>query len=130
QGEYQLASDYSDVFRTGTQEGNPEIIYSVKFLAPDNAHSMDQWYGDWLVVSPLQNMVDAYEASDGQPIEQSAMYNPDNPFENRDKRLNKSIFEGEASFEDKTQNPSNPLPTGYGVKKFLTPELIPYGYST
>src|SRR5699024_10255583 len=73
---YQLASDYSDVFRTGTQEGNPEIIYSIKFLAPSNTHPMDMWYGDWLVVSPLQNLVDAYEAIDGQSIDESPMYDP------------------------------------------------------
>jgi len=28
------------------------------------------------------------------------------------------------------QHPSNNVPTGYGVKKFLSPDLIPYGYST
>ena len=71
---------------------------------------MDQWYGDWLVVSPLQNLVDAFE--EGDP------------------RLEKTIFADEVTIEGNTHIPSNSLPTGYGVAKFLSPGLMPYGYST
>ena len=107
---YDLSPNFEDVFKDGTQEGNLEIIYSIKFLAPDNATPMDQWYGDWLVVSPLQNLVDAFEPSDP--------------------RLEKTIFVDEVNFNGNIHNPSNGLPTGYGVKKFLSPGLMPYGYST
>ncbi len=107
---YDLSPNFDDVFKDGTQEGNPEIIFSVKFLAPDNATPMDQWYGDWLVVSPLQNLVDAFE--DGDP------------------RLESTIFADEVNFDGNIHNPSNGLPTGFGVKKFLSPGLMPYGYST
>lgn len=73
---------------------------------------MDQHLGDWLVVSPRQDLVDAFEKGDP--------------------RLQITIFEGDVNFNSTTgiQTPSNPEPTGYGVKKFLTPGLIPYGYST
>ena len=107
---YDLSPNFEDVFKDGSQEGNLEIIYSIKFLAPDNATPMDQWYGDWIVVSPLQNLVDAFD-----PL---------------DPRLEMTIFQDEVNFNGNIHNPSNGLPTGYGVKKFLSPGLMPYGYST
>lgn len=107
---YDLSPNFEDVFKDGTQEGNPEIIFSIKFLAPDNSTSSDQWYGDWLVVSPLQNLVDAFD-----PL---------------DPRLEETIFVDEVNFNGNIHSPSNGMPTGYGLKKFLTPDLIPYGYST
>ncbi len=108
---YQLAENLSSVFQSGSQEGNPEIIFSIKFLAPDNYTAMDQWYGDWVVVSPLQNMVDDYEVGD--------------------RRLEQTIFEDFVDWGNGDVHiPSNNRPTGYGVKKFLTPSLIPYGYAT
>lgn len=110
-GDYRLVDDYTSVFQANSQEGNGEIIFSIKFLAPDNSTAMDQWYGDWLVVSPLQNLVDEYESGD--------------------LRLGQTIFDDIVDWGDgKTHTPSNGRPTGYGVKKFLTPELIPYGYAT
>lgn len=107
---YSLDPNYEDVFRDGTQEASSEIMFSIKFLAPDNATPMDQWYGDWLVVSPLQNLVDSYEAGD--------------------LRFEQSIFEDVVEIDGDTHTPSNNDPTGYGLKKFLSPGLMPYGYST
>lgn len=107
---YDLSPNFEDVFQDATQEGNPEIIFSIKFLAPDNATEMDMWYGDWVVVSPLQNLVDAFDPSDP--------------------RLEKTIYTDEVNFNGNIHNPSNGMPTGYGLKKFLSPDLMPYGYST
>lgn len=107
---YKLDENYEAVFRDGTQEMSPEIMFSIKFLAPDNATAMDQWYGDWIVVSPLQNLVDTY--SEG------------------DLRFEKSIFKDVVEIDGNTHSPSNDDPTGYGLKKFLSPGLMPYGYST
>ncbi|GGZ12986.1 membrane protein [Echinicola pacifica] len=130
-GKYELAEDYLSVFQTGTQEGNVEILFSVKYLAPDNATPMDQWYGDWLVVSPLQNMVDEYEYIDGLAFGESPLTNTTELFENRDPRLNMTIFDDYVDWGNgNVHRPSNNRPTGYGLKKFLTPDLIPYGYST
>lgn len=107
---YSLDPNFEDVFKTGTQEGNPEIIFSIKYLAPNDVNRMDIMYGDWLVVSPLPNLVDAFE--EGDP------------------RLEKSIFVDKIDFDGTIQVPSNNMPTGYGVKKFLSPDLIPYSYAT
>jgi hypothetical protein len=128
---YSLDENYSNVFRDGTQEGNPEIIFSIKFLAPNNFTAMDQWYGDWIVVSPLQNLLNQYESIDGLPIDESPLFDPSQPFVNRDPRMGQTIFNDFVDFGDgMTHAPSNNRPTGFGVKKFLSPDLIPYGYAT
>jgi hypothetical protein len=107
---YSLDPNFENVFRAGTQEASPEIIFSIKYLAPNDVNRMDIMYGDWLVISPLQNLVDAFE--EGDP------------------RLEKSIFVNQVEINGNTHSPSNNVPTGYGVKKFLSPDLMPYGYAT
>lgn len=42
--------------------------------------------------NPTQNLVDAYETINGLPIDQDPTYDPQNPFVNRDPRLNQTIF--------------------------------------
>jgi len=128
---YRLDSDYDNVFKDATQAVSPEVIFSINFLAPDNATSMDQWYGDWIVVSPLKNLIDAYECKDGLDYGVSPLTNLTDPFKDRDPRLNKTIFNDFIDWGGgKIYRPSNNRPNGFGLKKFLTPELIPYGYST
>lgn len=41
---------------------------------------------------PTQSMIDSYEATDGKPIDESGVYNPKQPFKNRDPRLSASII--------------------------------------
>lgn len=128
---YDLADEYVSVFRDGSQEGNEEIIFSIKFLAPDNYTSMDQWYGDWFVISPLQSFVDDYEYIDGLPYGESPLTDTENPFNNRDSRLEKTVFKDFVDWGGgNTHHPSNAAPTSFGLKKFLTPGLTPYGYAT
>ena len=107
---YALDPNFEDVFRAGSQETSPEVIFSINYLAPDNVNRMDIMYGDWLVISPLQNLVDTFEEGD--------------------ERLEKSIFVEEVEIDGNIHSPSNNVPTGYGVKKFLSPDLMPYGYAT
>ncbi|WP_145715023.1 RagB/SusD family nutrient uptake outer membrane protein [Chitinophaga japonensis] len=131
QAQYSLSPKFEDIFRDASQRGNPEIIFSINFLAPNNTAPWDMYYGDWLVASPLQNFVDAFECIDGLPYGESPLTDPNAPFENRDPRLKKTVFVDHPDFGDgKVHTPSNSRPTGYGVMKFLVPENIPYGFST
>ncbi len=41
---------------------------------------------------PTQSLVDSYEATDGKPIDESSVYSPKKPFENRDPRLAATII--------------------------------------
>ncbi|UAB83282.1 RagB/SusD family nutrient uptake outer membrane protein [Zunongwangia sp. SCSIO 43204] len=43
-------------------------------------------------INPSQNLVDAFPASDGYPIEDSDLYAEDTPYENRDPRFERFIF--------------------------------------
>ena len=42
--------------------------------------------------NPSQNLVDAFPASDGYPISESPLYDPYNPYDNRDERFYRFIF--------------------------------------
>ncbi len=130
---YSLSPVYEDLFQDAGQSGNPEIIFSVNYLAPDNVPTWgsDLIYGDWISVSPLQSFVDAFECTDGLPWGESPLTDTENPFENRDPRLNATVFVDFVDWgEGNVHYPTNSRPTGYGLKKILEPGNIPYGYST
>jgi hypothetical protein len=130
-GQYKLSTNFEDVFRDATQKNNTEIIFSVNFLAPNNTAPWDMYYGDWDACAPLQNMVDAYECTDGQPYGTSPLTDTKNQFNNRDPRLRKTVYADSVDFgPGKVYHPSNLRPTGYGIIKFLEPNNMPYGFST
>ncbi|WP_114751115.1 RagB/SusD family nutrient uptake outer membrane protein [Pleomorphovibrio marinus] len=96
-GNLNLHSDYEQLF-TPEGEGNSEAILVMPFR--DGFTSLPQFataqgsrnFGAFSVVVPTQSMIDSYEATDGLPIDQSAVYDPTRPFENRDPRLKSSII--------------------------------------
>ena len=47
---------------------------------------------------PSQQLVDSYQCTDGLHIDESPLYDPANPFDNRDPRLDASIIRPQASF--------------------------------
>lgn len=50
--------------------------------------------------NPSQNLVDAFPCSDGRPIEESQVYDPQNPFANRDNRLALTVLYNGAPIDD------------------------------
>lgn len=129
---YALSPKFENLFQKAGQSGNREIIFSVNYLAPDNApaYGTDIVFGDWISVSPLRNFVDAFECTDGLPWGVSPLTNTDNLFQNRDPRLGKTVFYDYVDWgEGKVHYPTNSRPTGYGLKKFLEPANVPYGYT-
>lgn len=93
---------------------------------------------------PTQNLVDAYEMVDGKPWDQSAFYDPANPYANRDPRLAATIavnretgwpawneapletFQGGANGEPVNGG----TPTGYYLKKYCQGDIDPRSNST
>lgn len=129
---YSLSPRFEDLFQKAGQTGNPEIIFSVNYLSPDNApaYGTDIVFGDWVAVGPLENFVRAFECSDGLEWGVSPLTNTADPFKDRDPRLSKTVFKTIVDWGDgKVHNPSNACPTGYGLKKFLEPANVPYGYT-
>ena len=142
---YGLHPDYYRLFMDKT--GNPEVIFAKKYARPGRIHETawklamsiqapDVIGGAWGAFHATQNLVDAYEMKNGKLIsDPTSGYDPQNPYSNRDSRLDKSLlrngsawkgttvetFEGgnanRASNGDRTK-------TGYGLRKFIDEKYI------
>lgn len=94
-GTYQLHDDYAELFKYAGED-SPEIIMSVQYLRGVQTHAMPRNFFSRMALGhsnkkPPQDMVDTYDAIDGLPIDESPLYDPMNPFENRDPRLNYTL---------------------------------------
>ncbi|WP_430812232.1 MULTISPECIES: RagB/SusD family nutrient uptake outer membrane protein [unclassified Carboxylicivirga] len=89
---FTLCDDYAGMFNGQSQDNNPEIMFSSVYLAPDKVSHLDIMYGSWRSCSPLKGLVDAYECIDGKSIDESDLFDPQNPYKNRDPRLDLSIY--------------------------------------
>lgn len=96
-GNLNLHPDYEELF-TPQGEGSMEAILVMPFrdgfgTVPNFSVAQgSRNFGAYSTVVPTQSMIDSYEATDGLPIDESAVYDPKNPFENRDPRLKASII--------------------------------------
>ena len=69
----------------------------IPFLLGAQVHQMPRYLGTrsapgYSVLVPTQTMVDTYRCSDGLRIDQSPLFDPQNPYKNRDPRLEQSIL--------------------------------------
>lgn len=93
-GVYQLHSNFGAVF---SKQGSltKEMILCIPRSEVDKVNNGAAYvqdfisrnaggFGAWL---PTRDLVDAFEGSDGKPIDESTVYDPKNPFANRDPRL-------------------------------------------
>lgn len=128
---------------------NREVIFERRFSFPDAPHNIHMMWsldaydaGSWNGLYPTQNLVDAYETTDGRLIDDpdNTLYDPQNPYVNRDARFYQSIlYNGsmwetyEINIETNTVDPSKngsckpklgKARCGYGPKKFIE-ELAP-----
>jgi hypothetical protein len=82
---------WRNIFLKYGQNANPEIMFSTRYLNPDNSSQQDirlLWHG---VFNPRAELRDAFECTDGLPITTSPLYNPANWKLNRDPRLLETI---------------------------------------
>lgn len=134
-GKFSLYNDFKNLFLTAGQNNNPEIIFSTRFLNPDNYSDQDielQWWG---IINPRQELVNAFECTDGLPITSSPLYNPDNWKANRDPRLLLTVkLFGDPAVQASGQVVpyayNAPSSTGYEPNKFVDVEQLPIDYST
>ena len=63
---YSLTDRYADNFTYDTQEGSNEIVFSIKYLAPNNYTDFDRIYGDYAAVRPVANLTNDYEEGDNR----------------------------------------------------------------
>ncbi len=92
---YKLHPNYQELFQTAGQSTAENMLklpsaqgYKTKaYSSVQGSRNL----GGSTVTAPTQSLVDSYEAIDGKPIDESAVYDPKRPFENRDPRLKASI---------------------------------------
>jgi hypothetical protein len=90
-------------------------------------------------VNPTQNLVDAFPMANGYPItDQASGYDPNNPYANRDPRLNKYIIVNESQYKNSTiitgvygekdainRDRGFSTRTGYYMKKLMRTDVNP-----
>lgn len=99
-GIYKLHKDYSDLFLSTTKNSEESI-----FLLPRSIEykvTLGNWTvmnevsrnpGGWGAFAPSWDLLAAYTCTDGLPIDESPLFDPHNPFKNRDPRCTATIVE-------------------------------------
>ena len=69
-------------------------------------------------VNPTQNLVDSYETINGLPIDQDPTYDDQNPYANRDPRLEQTIFHQGSIWGDASQDEQRAVDVSVGGKDY------------
>lgn len=88
-------------------------------------------YGAWGAMQPSQNLINAYRMSDGLPQDESPLYDPQKPYNNREQRFYESIIYDGAEFAGKVYSMSNgdlydptqEYQSGYFRRKGIDPDM-------
>lgn len=99
---YGLHPSYPELF-SYAGEDSEEIIFVIRYMAGVKVHEgpqnqLTRLTGGWSNPSASQFLVDSYEMTDGLPIDESPLYDPANPFLNRDPRLDYTVIRSGAPF--------------------------------
>ncbi|BDD11776.1 starch-binding protein (plasmid) [Fulvitalea axinellae] len=95
-GKYSLHDDYADLFFSKTKH-SPEIIISYPRSNELNRNFSTNWWIPRCVPSgyggtnPTWDLLATYECIDGKMIDESPLFDPRNPFQDRDPRLKATI---------------------------------------
>lgn len=95
-GQYGLFPNYPELFWE-VNENNNEIIFSTQYVS-DVSPTMTQkplrlmMMGGWHSLNVYNNLVETFECIDGKTIGESPLYEPLNPYENRDPRLDYTVY--------------------------------------
>ena len=152
---YKLADRMRDNFISSRQLSSPEIMFSVRYLAPNSTNSLDLYYGAWTTCGVTRDLVDAFECTDGLKWGESPLTvsvdesllatgaldiankaEREKLFQNRDRRLYETVcHSGLADFSADGQDGdpitiTNQMQTGFGMMKLLQPTTVMPSYST
>ena len=114
---YELYPDYRGMYMPDN-ENNVEVIFDIQYSSPDHMSSMDHVAYILNRPAPLKDLLDAYLMTDGKSIDDSPLYDPENPYENRDPRLHQTIACVGYYFNGKIVTPNTFINTGFGQKKY------------
>lgn len=97
-----LLDNYAEVF-SPDNENNKEVLFDIQYtegtqgegnfmqvaLAPGPEGAPGNGWGS---ITPTDQLVAAFEMTDGLPADESPLYDPENPYANRDQRLYDNLF--------------------------------------
>lgn len=123
----------TEMFEIWTNFYNKEVLFAMPYFTNNNLEinnfpvGFQKGRGQ---TNPTHNLVDAFETSNGEPISESAEYDAQNPYENRDPRLgyfighNGSVYNDRAietyiGGKDGLNKDAKSTKTGYYLRKFL-----------
>lgn len=133
---YSIDPRYRELFLS-SGETSREIIMSTQYIKDTYSHVLLQYltpetWGGWHQYSPFNELVEAYECKDGKTIAESPLFDKNNPYNNRDPRMDFNIMIPERTvFRGKVYSakPGTTLPdrlnqypgvwSGYVIYKFL-----------
>lgn len=135
---------YGEMFWEHEVESSKEPILINKSVAGQNGNYYIGFLAfptlGWGGLNPCQSLVDCFETTDGAPISESKIYNPRDPYRNRDPRLSAIVFEAGEVMYDKEIDPRpiggdknttgygnnrDATATGYYTKKWINPAIYP-----
>lgn len=135
---YIIQPNFSSLFYQ-SDEMSKEIILSTQYVQDTYSHPVPQYlfpetWGGWHQFSPYNELVKEFECKDGKPITESALYDANNPYNNRDPRLDYTILISDRSvFRGTTfvSRPGTSSPdrfnrynwSGYCIMKTMDPNL-------
>jgi hypothetical protein len=132
---YALHSNYRNLFITNSYT-LPEVIFARRNAAENNFEKTNYPIGYDLGNSgttPSQNLVDAYEMTDGTRFDWNNPEHAANPYANRDPRLGLNILVNNTPFKDRNveswkggrdgKGIVNATKTGYYLKKYVNENL-------
>lgn len=95
-GEYRIDDSFEDLFKSATQANSKEMMFFINYKEGYRTPGVvngctSRMGGGYSSKIPVQATVDSYDCIDGLPIDKSALYNPQKPFENRDPRMGYTI---------------------------------------
>ncbi|MCQ2114589.1 MAG: RagB/SusD family nutrient uptake outer membrane protein [Bacteroidales bacterium] len=97
---YRLEPDWAKLFLQTTRENDEKIFCIPRSIT--NSVVLDQWYvknglprnaGGYAADTPSWDLLAAFLCTDGLPIDESPLFDPHNPFKNRDPRCCMTIVE-------------------------------------
>lgn len=91
-GVYKLAPDYGALFRSKDYSNGESIFIIGRSIELGQADAVKNFMcrtaGGAAVAQPSWDLLAAYECTDGKPIDESPLFDPKNPYNNRDPRCN------------------------------------------
>lgn len=106
-GVYELHPDYADLFLSKTKNSKESVFVLPRSIEYDVTYNGDTFTngndpvkntvsrnsGMWGAYTPSWELLASYECTDGLPIDESSLFDPHNPFKNRDPRCTATIVE-------------------------------------